>query len=72
VHISTIHKRTSSLLALPIRKRLHICAGFGLGDKIFVHLFANVEITSVHEIENFHMDVIFHVWVDVTLSTLGF
>ncbi len=22
--------------------------------------------------ENFHMDVIFHVWVDVTLSTLGF
>ncbi len=22
--------------------------------------------------ENFHMDVIFHVWVDVTLNTLGF
>jgi hypothetical protein len=22
--------------------------------------------------ENFHMDVIFHVWVDVTLSTLDF
>ncbi len=22
--------------------------------------------------ENFHIDVIFHVWVDVTLNTLGF
>ncbi len=22
--------------------------------------------------ENFHMDVFFHVWVDVTINTLGF
>jgi hypothetical protein len=36
------------LLTLPIRKRPHICARFGLGDKILMHLLANVEMTSVY------------------------
>ncbi len=53
MNISTIHKRTSSLLALPIGKRLHICAGFGLGDKILVHSLANVEMTSVQKMKFF-------------------
>jgi hypothetical protein len=53
VNISTIHKRTSSLLVLPIGKRLHICVGFGLGDKILAHSLANVEVTSVHRMKIF-------------------
>jgi hypothetical protein len=40
--------KTLVLLALPIGKRLHICARFGLGDNIFVHSLANVEMTNVH------------------------
>jgi hypothetical protein len=36
------------LLALPKGKRVHICGGFGLGDKILDHSLANVEMTSVH------------------------
>jgi len=39
------------LLALPIEKRLHICAGFGLGDKILAHSLADVEMTSVHRMK---------------------
>jgi hypothetical protein len=38
-------------LALPIRKRLHIGAGFALGDKLLVHSLANVEMTSVHKMK---------------------
>jgi hypothetical protein len=41
------------LLVLPIGKRLHICAGFGLGDKNFAHSLANVEMTSVHRMKIF-------------------
>jgi len=40
-----------SLLGLPIRKRLHICARFGLGDKKFVHSLANVVMISVHKMK---------------------
>jgi hypothetical protein len=36
------------MLALHVGKRLHVCARFGLGDKILVHSLANVEMTSVH------------------------
>jgi hypothetical protein len=53
-------------LVLPVGKKLHIYAGFGFGDKILAHSLVNVEMTNVH------MDAIFHVWVDVTLRTLGF
>jgi flagellar biosynthesis/type III secretory pathway ATPase len=35
------------LLVPPIGKRLPICARFGLGDKILVHLMVNVKMTSV-------------------------
>jgi hypothetical protein len=57
-------------LALPIGKILRICARFGLGDKVLVHSLAYGDKCSHNE--NFHMDVIFHVWVDVTLNSLGF
>jgi hypothetical protein len=40
--------KTSILLALPIGKRLCICAGFRLGDNIFAHSMANVEMVNVH------------------------
>jgi hypothetical protein len=41
------------LLVLPIVKRIHICARFGLGDKILVHSLANVEMTNVHKMKIF-------------------
>jgi len=41
------------LLVLPIGKRLHICAGFGLGDKILANSLANLEMTSVHKMKIF-------------------
>jgi hypothetical protein len=37
------------LLALPIGKKLHIYARFGLGDKILVHSLANVKMTMFME-----------------------
>jgi hypothetical protein len=40
--------KEGSFLVLPIRKRLHICARFGLGDKFLAHPLANVEMTNVH------------------------
>jgi hypothetical protein len=40
--------KTLVLLALPIGKRLRIYEGFGLGDNIFAHSLANVEMTNVH------------------------
>jgi hypothetical protein len=58
-------------LVLPIRNRVHKYAKFGLADKTWAPSLADVEMTSAQN-ENFHMDVIFHVWVDVTLSTLSF
>jgi len=36
---------------LAIGKRLHICAGFGFGDKILAHSLANVGMTSVHRMK---------------------
>ncbi len=36
-----------TLLILSIGKRLRICEGFRLGDKILVHSLANVEIINV-------------------------
>jgi len=42
-----------SLLGLPIGKRLHICARFGLGDKKFAHSLANVAMISVHKLKIF-------------------
>jgi len=41
------------LLVLPIGKRSHIYAGFGLGDKNLAHSLANVEMTSVHTMKIF-------------------
>jgi hypothetical protein len=41
------------LLAPPIMKKLHICARFGLGDKILAHSLANVKLTSVHRMKIF-------------------
>jgi hypothetical protein len=45
--------KEGSLLALPIRKKLCTCVGFGLGDKILAHSLANVEMTSVHKMKIF-------------------
>jgi len=57
LHVNTCNKYLSmkegSLLALPVGKRLHICARFVLGDKILVHSLANVEMTSVHKMKFF-------------------
>jgi hypothetical protein len=41
------------LLTLPIGKRLHVCARFGLWDKKFAHSLANVAMTSVHKMKIF-------------------
>jgi hypothetical protein len=53
-----------ALLVLPIGKKLHICVGFGLGDKILAHSLANVEMTSVQFLVfkhfNFHYSVFKH------------
>jgi hypothetical protein len=38
---------------MPIRKRLHIYAKLGLGDKILVQSLANVKMTCVHKMKNF-------------------
>jgi hypothetical protein len=38
---------------MPIGKKLHIYAGFGLGDKILTHSLANVEMTNVHKMKVF-------------------
>jgi hypothetical protein len=38
---------------LPIGKRLRICAGFGLEDKILAHSLANVKMTSIHKVKTF-------------------
>ncbi len=46
-------KKVVYLLALPIGKKLHICVGFELGDKILVHWLANVEMISVHRMKIF-------------------
>ncbi len=59
------------LLALPIGKRLCICVGFGLGNINLAHSLANVEMIKCSQNENLHMDVIFHVSVDVTLRLIG-
>jgi hypothetical protein len=57
LHVSICNKylvmKEGSLLALPIGKRLHICARFVLGDKILVRSLANVEMTKVHKINFF-------------------
>jgi hypothetical protein len=60
-----------TLLALIIGKRVRICVRFGLGDKILT-LISQFGDDKCSQNENFHMDVIFHVWVDANLSTLGF
>jgi hypothetical protein len=54
-----------TLLALTIGKRLHICVGFRLGDKILT-LIGQFGDDKCSQNENFHMHVIFHVWVDVS------
>ncbi len=41
------------ILTLPIGKRLHICARFGLGNKILAHSLTNVKMTSIHKMKNF-------------------
>jgi hypothetical protein len=46
-------KEFAIALHLPIGKRLHIYAGFELGDKILVHSLANVKMTSVHKMKIF-------------------
>jgi hypothetical protein len=45
--------KTLVLLVPPIGKRLRIFARFGLGDNIFIHSLANVEMTNVHTMKNF-------------------
>jgi len=52
----------SCLLALPIGKRLGICAGFGLGDKNFAHSLVNVGMTSVQRMKIFRWMQIFMFW----------
>ncbi len=59
------------LLAFIVGKRLCICANFGLGDKILT-LISQFGDDNYSQNENFHMDVIFHVWVDVTQNMLSF
>jgi hypothetical protein len=53
------------LLALPIGKRLGICAGFGLGDKILAHPLANVGMTSVHRMKIFRWMQFFTFWLSL-------
>jgi hypothetical protein len=48
---TTFSTRDDDLMAQPIGKRLRICAGFGLGDKILAHSLANVEMRSFHRIK---------------------
>jgi hypothetical protein len=61
----------ASLLALPIGKRLCMCAGFDLEIKILLTHW-QCENDKCLKNERFRMDVIFHVWVDVTINTLRF
>jgi len=59
------------LLALSTKKILHICAGFGLGDKILAHSLANVEMTNCSQNENFHMKyIIFSCFLHITFLVL--
>jgi hypothetical protein len=53
------------LLALPIGKKLCICARFGLGDKNLAHSVGQCGDNKCSHDENFHMDVIraFHIHI---------
>jgi hypothetical protein len=50
---------------------MHLCKIWTWGYKI-CSLIGQSGDDKCSQNENFHMDVIFHVWVDVTLSTLSF
>jgi hypothetical protein len=49
----------------------HLCRIWTRGLKI-CSFIGQCENDKCSQNENFHMDVIFHVWVDVTLSALSF
>jgi hypothetical protein len=44
---------------------MHVCRG--LGDKILVHLLANVELTSVHRMKNFRWMLFFMFGLDASI-----
>jgi hypothetical protein len=70
VHLQ-IHKALPKFVGFAHREEtIHLCKIWTWGSN-FCSLIGQCEDDKCSRNEKFQMDVIFHVWVDVTLSTLG-